>query len=482
MEWDSISTKAYVEPRLLMAWAAAGMFASLQKKILKRDANIYILCGPGNNGGDGYALAWLFYSKGWADKINIFRYKNPKTEDSIYFSDLLAKNGISIREHSMFLQTKPKKEDVIIDALFGVGQSRKPENEVQSLIKTANISKALRVSVDVPTGIWDQSQNPDAFRADITYTFGAYRTMHLTDPGIAFCGKVVPLAIGTLPITSPKSRTANFQTMPKLRHSGSHKYLSGSIWIIGGDYSMEGAALLAAKTFLRCGGGIAQIFSENGRIHKSMKHLPEARFLQLADFDEQIKNAPFSADKPGVIVYGPGHVPDQSDRLARLWSQPPAHLIVDGGGLRELAQLKRQGKLPIRNTAKQNFLRILTPHAGEAADLGIERKNSLEAARTLAIIYNAIVYYKGPGGILASPDDKTIFFGSKEYELAVGGTGDVFCGILAAGLCRTGNELTNLEISIATYLMAANKISKRLGTKDALIPSVLIDELVKGQQ
>ena len=466
-----------------MGWAALSLKNSITRDFLSqsKQRKIHILCGPGNNGGDGFALGWLLLTDTALTsehQIQIYLDKEPLTADAKYFYQLLLKKfPETILPLDKFISLKLPKRDLIIDALFGNGQNRRLTGIYEAAIIAANRAKSNRIAIDLCSGlIADARPNSGAiFHAAFTYTFGARKIAHLLPPGLDHSGKIEVLSIGFVPQTDFEYSYVKKASLPKLRKPNSHKYTSGTLLFFGADDSFEGAGVLAARAFLAMGAGMAKLYTTSSRMNRFIKAIPEARVLPVNDFDFTKAAMSFHPEKPEVIVFGPGIIDSTLARenLTFLWQNWPGKMVVDGTGLRILAEIK--DRIQANASAGE---RILSPHHGEAkALLGQDFDDLLHAVREISQRYNAIAYIKGPGGLLAAPGEKTVFFGSSDYQLAVAGTGDVLSGVLAAGVLRNLPVYEAVQKSISVYLNAARYLSRHSKSKDSLTPSQLIESL-----
>ena len=210
--------------------------------------NIAVLVGKGNNGGDGCVIADLL-SKSGANVTVITPFGTPVTENAKYYYDDLKVNITSKIE---------KEYEIIIDALFGFGFQGKLQDNIKEIIETANKQKALKIAVDIPSGVECDNGKVEtvAFMADYTFTFIALKPCFMLPPGSNYCGKVEVLDIGVE--TSEYTYQILKEPTFKKRLHNSHKGTYGTSLLICGSYGMAGALMMAAKSALRSGLGIAK--------------------------------------------------------------------------------------------------------------------------------------------------------------------------------------------------------------------------------
>lgn len=507
LAWDQYSIhEKNINSRLLMGWAGYAIFMCFSRESWFSDADrVHILTGSGNNGGDGYVLAWHIISA-TDKKVVIWQLTAPVAEDALYFFKLCnaveLKNRITIQPIADIQQNKDSfgSVDLVVDAVFGTGLNKPPSESLQNIFKQLNsMDHVVRIAVDIPSGVYANGDVYDhtAFRAHYTYSFGSYKTGHLLEPGILCCGKLTILPVGFFPYDfkndphkilgdNNKRRILKSNHIPPLRKPGGHKYDSGVLTVLGGGASMEGAALMTARAFLSLGGGLAKIYSASDSLKNALADTPELMIHSNGDtlaLETEFLDNLKSYRKHNVAVIGVGLKETLSQNFwKRLLINPETSVIIDGSGLGQLA--------PHDNILKEHRLRnlILTPHFAEAERLlGKKITNVRQTAIEIGKKYNAHVYLKGPGGILVLKKENSgathlplfeeIYVMSKHYELSTGGTGDVLCGVIANMLCRL-NSAEAIEAALNVYFKAAEYVVKmNFNEKDFLTPSEMIHAL-----
>lgn len=542
--WDAFSIEQQgVESRLLMGWAGYSVFTDLmQKKYFEKASRIVVLAGSGNNGGDGYVIAWHILQT-TMKPVDIYQLKEPKTQDARYFQGLCkkysedenAKSKVTFFELDKLLDsslsgdssTSKKiikrfaKKNIIIDAVFGTGFSGKLSEDLQKFFSAANKTRAKKISIDIASGLYaDGSRvSHEPFKADVTYTFGSYKIAHLVEPGILYSGRVKVMPIGFYRKTHENHRLLKPRKIPALRTKNSHKYSSGELFLLAGDEGMEGAAIMTAQSFLALGGGLVKIFSSSSAIKNILHTMPEVMIsgpvkdpdkknIDIAgSFFEAIQSRASKTSRAMVAVIGPGL---GSTGLSETFYESILKienliLIIDGSALGELNRYKSL----FENHRLAHL--ILTPHSGEALSLLSEAEkpaqpvaNVVEAARKISITYRANVYLKGPGGFIKLHDKARydeIYVNSLASQLATGGTGDILCGVIAAsvhGFMKSHENYTPgkesnksllyaIEAAIHTYLKYAHRvIEKNTGGSepetDFMLPHELIASLREASQ
>lgn len=355
-----------------------------------------ILCGPGNNGGDGYVAARHLAARGV--DVRVAALAEPGSEAA---RAARAKWTGDVETLSSGTAAAP----LIIDALFGTGLKRGLESLVSEQLCRLCDAAVVRVACDVPSGVeTDSGQELSPVPAfDMTVALGALKPAHLLSPAMRKCGRLVLADIGIE--AAGDWHEIGPPRLPALNPAG-HKYDRGLVHALAG--SMPGAIALAAKAAARAGAGYVRVSTS-----RPIDGLPSAVV--------QIDSAPVNDERIGCIVVGPGLGDIPQVLTLALTSKAPKVVDADAiGHLGEPERLRGQDA-------------IVTPHEGEFRTLfgdlgGAKPERALAAARRSG----AVVVYKGPDTLVASPDGRLGFAPPAPAWLATAGTGDVLSGIIAA--------------------------------------------------
>ena len=364
-----------------------------------------VLCGPGNNGGDGYVIARRLRERGLP--VTVAALAEPKSDD--------ARTARAAWGGPVGALADATPAPLLIDALFGTGLARGLDEEVQGALKRLAAGAQVRAAIDLPSGVATDdgsvlSPVPDY---EITVTFGALKPSHLLQPAARHVGRIVVVDIGV----EAGSRLIEVER-PRLRSPGpdDHKYTRGLVTVIAG--AMPGASMLAAMAAARAGAGAVRLQAES-----VVLGVPAAIV--------QNGNGPLDRlDDPriGALLAGCGLPADKGGRKlleAALVTGRP--LVLDAGALQILAE-EGLGRL-----TDQPHRPILTPHDGEFAKLFGEGQGSkVESVRAAAASSNSVVVHKGPDTVIAHPDGRAAICRDMSNWLASGGTGDVLAGVIAA--------------------------------------------------
>lgn len=359
-----------------------------------------VLCGPGNNGGDGYVAARHLAERGVA--VRVAATGEPASDAGKWARSQF---GGDVEE----LGEETASAKIIIDCLFGTGLKRGVEDAALAPFVRLCGAASLRIACDIPSGIASDggellSEVP-AFH--LTVTFGALKPAHRLMPSMERCGRVVLADIGVE--AQSQWHEIGAPKLPPLEPEG-HKYTRGLVHCLAGK--MPGAIALAATAASRSGAGYVRVSTS-----RQIDGLPAAVV--------QTDTAVLSDERIGCVLVGPGMGEIPQVLTLALTSRAPK--VIDADAITQLGEPER--------LKGQNA--ILTPHSGEFARLfgklpGTKAEQVLEAARRSG----AVVLYKGPDTLVASPDGRLGFAPPAPAWLATAGTGDVLAGMAAALVAR----------------------------------------------
>ena len=416
----------------LMERAGAGVADAVHR--LAAGAEVLVLCGPGNNGGDGYVAATALARAGHA--IRVAATGEPRTDS--------ARRARSAWIGPIEPLNRAAAAPIMIDALFGTGLTRPLDDAVIGPLNALAGAARFRVAVDLPSGVATDDgivpSVPPSF--DITLALGALKPAHLLQPAARYAGEVRLLGIG-VPVASSICALAR----PTLAEPGpnAHKFTRGLVVVVGG--AMPGAAALAAEAAAHAGAGY--VISLGGGL--AGPHAIVRRPWSPEALDDP---------RVGAVVIGPGLGRDQSarDRLAVAYASPHP-LIVDGDALALLdPDLVRPAPT------------ILTPHAGEFDRLfGAGGGGKITRAQAAARRADAVVVFKGADTVIAAPDGRVVVGASRGHWLSTAGTGDVLAGACGA-MFAFGLDAFDAA-SAAVWLHG--EAARRLG------PAFLADDLAR---
>jgi ADP-dependent NAD(P)H-hydrate dehydratase / NAD(P)H-hydrate epimerase len=380
-----------------------------------------VLCGPGNNGGDGYVAARLLASKGVA--VSVAAIGEPKTPLARAARDRWTGVTTALAE----AQAAP----VIIDAVFGTGLSRALSDDVGTALWTVYALTDLIIAADMPSGVGtDDGADFGAIPADITVALGALKPAHLLQPAAAKCGRIIVADIGIDP-ESCGSLDCNAIPMLTAPAPTDHKYTRGMVAIVAG--AMPGAATLSVTAAAHLAG--------------------YAVLCGDADAPAAVVHRAFDAviadPKLRAMLIGPG-LHDTSESRAKLDAAigSAVPLVIDAGAL---ALMSPKG---LRRSAAT----VITPHEGEFVRLfGALPGSKIDRARNAAIMSDCVVILKGSDTVIAAPDGRVTLCPPPSTWLATAGSGDVLAGIIVAVLARKPEAYEAARAAVWLHSEAARR-------------------------
>ncbi|WP_265518770.1 NAD(P)H-hydrate dehydratase [Nitratireductor luteus] len=414
-----------------------------------------ILCGPGNNGGDGYVVADLLGERGL--DVAVWRLAAPRAG-----SDCEAMAARCRAENSPLEDYRPVPGRIAIDALFGAGLSKPIEGTAaQALGKLRNAGVRV-VAVDMPSGVSGATGQVLGIAAPavLTVTFFRRKPGHLLYPGRALCGETVVADIGidagVLDEIAPRcfvNDPALWRAQWPVMEPDLHKYRRGHVGVFSGGPMATGAARLSARAAARIGAGAVTLLSPGAALAINAMHLTSIMLRRVEGEQELLQ---FHEERnPKAYVLGPGFgVGEQTRRFAELVleAQQSAGLVLDADAITAFAGNPQ--RLADAASKRRGDL-FLTPHVGEFSRLfpelgGNDDLSKLDRAREAAARMNAVIVFKGPDTVIAAPDGRAAINANAGPHLATAGSGDVLAGMIA-GLCAQG--MSGFEAaSAAVYL------------------------------
>lgn len=440
---------------------------------------VYVFCGPGNNGGDGLAIARRLL----ANNYKVFPYligDGMLSEDCrINFerlSEITPVTPVLVKEDLPGLPA----EAIVVDALFGSGLSRPVAGLFADVIQAINHSEALVVSVDIASGLFCDSYNAseNIVRPDYTVTFQYPKLSFFLPSNALYTGELVIVNIGlmeefaeTQPVDYYFIESKDVRKLLKPRGKYAHKGTFGKALIMAGSYGMMGAALLAVKACCRSGAGLVTAYIPKCGYEIIQTAVPEAMVLTDPASD-------FLLDAPDVSHYnaigaGPGFYEGEEtvDALRQLLITCVQPLVLDAGALnciaknRELLDLLPEGA--VITPHPKEFERLFGATGNDYDRLGLMRKKALQHKITIVL--------KGAHTAIATSEGKVYFNSTGNPGMATGGTGDVLTGIIT-GLLAQGYPSPEAAI-LGVYLhgYAGDKAAQITG-----VPSLLASDVIDG--
>lgn len=435
-----------------------------------------VLCGQGNNGGDGLAIARIL--KGWTMqvKVIVLQTREKGSEDfEINLARWKEEGGALDIIHTADALRPPKSADsLVLDAIFGSGLDRPLEGFILEVVKEVNTWPQRKIAVDMPTGLFAERPmgTAQALRVDYTFTFQSYKLAQLLPETAPMAGEVKVLDIGLhqdflqrLPVDYWLTEQADLERILKARPRFSHKGTFGHALLLAGSKGKIGAALLAGRACLASGAGLLTLHVPACGYVPVQTALPEAMVSLSAD-EEHLQEFPEQLEHFSALGVGPGlgtH-PEVSFMLYQLLRRYAGPLVMDADALNLLAE----------NTAWLHLLEgraLLTPHPGEFRRLVGDWKDDYEKLaklREIAMHFKVVIILKGAFSVIALPDGSLTFNPTGNPGMAKGGSGDVLTGILS-GLLAQGYSLQEAAL-LGTWLhgRAGDLAAKEYGSYSML--------------
>jgi ADP-dependent NAD(P)H-hydrate dehydratase / NAD(P)H-hydrate epimerase len=435
-------------PGIALMEAAGLAVADEAARLSRSRGRIVVLCGPGNNGGDGFVAARRLAERGFSIELGLIGRRETLRGDAAIAAARFA------GEVKPAGEVDPSGADCVVDALFGAGLARDIDGEARTIVERINAAGrggGRALAVDIPSGVDGASGKVRgvAVEATSTVTFFRLKPGHLLEPGRALCGKIRLVDIGipasVLPRIAPKAFVNSpalwLEALPRL-DAKSHKYARGAALVLSGPAHQTGAARLAARAALRAGAGIVAIASPQNSVAVNAAHLTAVMVAPFAGV--QGFEALLADERRRAIALGPGAGvgSDLRKLVAAALTRPASGrtIVLDADALTSFSgEAEKLAAL----IARGGHAAVMTPHEGEFSRLfaeapGVEPEgDKLGRARAGALLTGAVVVVKGADTVVADPDGRASIGFDLPPTLATAGSGDVLTGLIA-GLAANG--------------------------------------------
>lgn len=476
----------------LMERAGAAAVEVLCRRFIdpRKAAHILVLCGGGNNGGDGYVIARRLAEETPQVRVTVVRTDVPATALAIEKAARLPAS-VTVRDLDDGFEVQDKYT-AVVDAVYGIGFHGILPPLQKRLFSLINGASVPVLAVDIPSGIHADTgvADVDCLIADVTVTFTAYKPASFL-PSSALLGECVVADVGIEPSLQQQYETVILpiaQNMVKQavrpRPVDGHKGTFGRVLSICGSYGMAGAALLSGKAALRCGAGLVHMALPRSVYPIAAAALWEAVYHPLPETEmgtfgmESLSPLVELMDDKQAILIGCGlsHHPETKAMLMALLPHLSVPTVIDADGLNLLRE-------HILNLKAIHVPFVLTPHPAEAARLlGVTVKDverdRVGAAKRLAACTGATVVLKGHRTLITAPDTNVFINTSGNSGMATGGSGDVLSGMIAAFLAGGMAPLDAAVCGVHLHGLAGDEAATHL-SETALLPTDMLDELAK---
>lgn len=457
---------------------------------LRPDAKVVVVCGGGNNGGDGLVAARHLSGSGQSVAVVMLAAPDRMSADAQHNLGRLPRDvAVTWDRDAIELPASLGEAGVVVDALLGTGFRGEPRPHVAAAIEAINAAEAPVVAADVPSGV-DASSGEVAslaVEATVTVSFHAAKIGHLVAPGKHHCGDLKVVAIGIpegAPVARPVSGRIRSQVLANLARRGatSTKFSSGQVVVVGGSRGLTGAPCLAAMAAIRSGAGYATV-----AVPADLEPIFEQKLTEVMSVGcsgpagrlgrEAAETVMRACERAAAVVIGPGAGRDDEtlELIRELAVRIEAPVVIDADALfafneEHLASLR-----------ERRGVTILTPHEGEMGRLlalssASIRRRRVAAAREAAERSGSVVLLKGDDSLVLDSERLAINDLSSP-ALATAGSGDVLSGVVAALLARSSDPFQAVAAAVYAHARAGRIAADRIGLAESVIASDVIAAL-----
>ncbi len=465
----------------LMERAASQIYRWIKKRV-DNSVKIIVFAGPGNNGGDGLAVARMLADKDYEVVVNLIMFTDKTSDDfNTNLARLKETGNTEINEITNNSELKETDTDgLIIDAIFGSGLSRPAKGLASDTIHHINNQPSIKVAIDIPSGLFaDKSSKNDVstiVRSDYTLSFQMPKLAFLLPENNGFVGQWDILDIGLHPEFINIVETDNYFMQKediafsiKPRTKFSHKGTYGHALLIAGSYGKMGAAVLAAKACLRSGVGLLDVHIPKTGYQIMQTATPET-MLSLDRYDNYFSEVP-DLSKYNVVGIGPGLGMEQQSQMALklLIQNNQSPMVFDADALNILSENKTWLAFIPRNS-------VLTPHPKEFERLAGKWGNDferLDMQKQFAIKYRVVVVLKGAHTSVCLPNGKCYFNSTGNPGMATAGSGDVLTGLITGLIAQSYPPATAAIMGVFIHGLAGDIAMKKTGMQSLLAGDII---------
>ncbi|MCP4272487.1 MAG: NAD(P)H-hydrate dehydratase [Gammaproteobacteria bacterium] len=442
---------------------------------------ITIICGKGNNAGDGFVLARIAVDAGKVVQLLTVEAEAEYKGDALIAYQAMIDQGI---QPQVFSKQLLADQDLIVDAILGTGLKGVLRENYLQVIEAINHSMKIDwapvLSIDIPSGLESDTgfANPVAINATITLTFIALKSGMVTSFARAYCGSIHLEQLGIddelfqqfSPVAWIDSTNKLIHNLPK-RSEVSHKGDHGHLLLLGGDYGFGGAILMSAIAAARCGVGMLTILTRDAHVAPILSQCPEAMIRSVSGADDPVLKK--LLDSVDAVVIGPGlGQEDWGVGLLKIICKTELPILIDADALNILARHQCQ-----------NTHWVMTPHPGEAGRLLDQPTSQIQqdrylAAKELQKKYSGVVVLKGAGSLIIDQQQRITVCNEGNPGMATAGMGDILSGIIGSLLAQGIESHLAARTGVALHAragdLAAEKGQKGLMATDLIEPLRLL--------
>jgi len=467
-EADRLTIAGGVAGSVLMENAGRAVADAISRRWSPRP--VTVLCGPGNNGGDGFVAARILKERGWMVRLALFG------DRAVLKGDAAAAASRWTGKADALSISALDGADLVVDALFGAGLARPIDGIAAKVIGALGKRGLPIVAVDVPSGIDGGSGEVrgTAPLAALTVTFFRRKPGHLLLPGRLHCGEtiVAPIGIDASALDPIAPDTAVNQPSWWIGaypwpDAGGHKYSRGHALVSGGAV-MTGAARLAARAAARVGAGLVTVAAAEPAFPIYAAALTGVIVQPITGLDDFAVLLADNRRNAALIGPGAGLGPETRDKALKILAAGK-HAVLDADALTVFSERPASLFSAIRGPC------VLTPHEGEFARLFDASGSKLERARRAAAASHAVIVLKGPDTVIAAPDGRAAINENAPPELATAGSGDVLAGIVLGLLAQGMPPFEAAAAAVWLHGQAARRFGAGLIAEDLIdaLPPVL---------
>jgi len=448
------------------------------------EEKVIVICGTGNNGGDGLVIARLLHQKGYAVQCFVIRYSTNFSKENLINQERLNECGAYFKFIDKVEDLSLVNGSVYIDALFGAGLSRPVEGFASEVIHWMNANANTIISIDISSGLFDEDNRVNVgaiIEADVTIPIQQPKLSLLLESNVQYVGKweSVDIGLDQTAINQCESRVY-FHTMNdfslKERAKFSHKGTYGHVHLYAGSLGKMGAAILSARAALRSGTGLVTGHIPSVGLQPLQAAFPEA-MVQLNHGKDKIEY--FGEVPDGTVVIGPGLGQDEitAKELIAFLHKQNNPVVLDADALNNIALNKEALNFIPENS-------ILTPHPKEFSRLAgsWERdEDLLELLKQFTSTYKVIIVFKRAHTIIALPNGNLFFNSTGNPGMATAGSGDVLTGIIGGLLAQNYDPSIAARLGVFIHGLAAD-IYVENHSMESLIASDIIECLPQAFQ
>jgi len=466
---------------------ASGQILKWYLARFERSLHIFIFAGPGNNGGDGLALARMLNANRYNAEVFYINFTE-KTSDDWRINHSRLKTETDVKMTSLINAAQfpvISSDDIIIDAIFGSGLTRPAEGLAAEIIKLINQSGSTIISIDIPSGLFcednSKNDNDNIITADYTLTFQFPKLSFFFPDNDKYLGEwtILPIGLSTKAIGSTispfsYSEKNDVEVLLKRRTKFDHKGVFGHGLLVAGSTGKMGSAILGAKAAMRTGIGLLTCHVPSGGLIIMQISIPEA--MVQSDKNEMRFSELEKYSSMSAIGIGPGigTDPESQQALRKLLSSYPKPMVIDADGLNILSLNKEWLTLIPEGS-------ILTPHPKEFERLTGKTSDSysrLIRQIEFSKMYKCIVVLKGANTSVTTPDGNVHFNSTGNPGMATAGSGDALTGILLSLLAQGYKPINAAVLGVYLHGLAGDIAAEEFGD-ESIIASDIINCLSK---